>query len=112
MLLEVLQKCWAGMIMKRIMNVIEEQGVLSESQHAFRRCRGTYVTNLQLKNALETTWQSQATFYGSSWNTKEAFDSVCKTFIRLAWTRLGVPVELVEWLVELDMDARVAVFTQ
>ena len=55
--LEVLRKCWTGMIVKRIMNVIEDQGVLSESQHAFRRGRGTYTANLQLNNAMETAWQ-------------------------------------------------------
>ena len=44
------------MIIKRIMNVIEEQGVLSESQHGFRRGRGTYTAKLQLKNAMETAW--------------------------------------------------------
>ena len=57
MLLEVIRKCWTGTNMKRIMNVIEKQGVLSESQHAFRRGRGIYTANLQLKNAFETAWQ-------------------------------------------------------
>ena len=83
------------MIVKRIMNVIEEQGVLSESQHAFRRGRGTYTANLQLKNALETAWQRRSKLYGSSWDIKKTFESVSKAVIRLAWTRLGVPSELI-----------------
>ena len=36
---------------------------------------------------------------------------VSKAVIRLAWMRLGVPPELIEWLVDLDMDARVSVRT-
>ena len=99
------------MIIKRIMNVIEEQGVISESQHAFRRGRGRYTANLQLKKALETAWQRRTKLYGSSWDFKKAFDSVSKAVIRLARTRLGVPAEQIEWMVEFDMDARVAVRT-
>ena len=72
------------MIIKRIMNVIEEQGVLFESQHAFRRGRGTYTANLQLKNALETARQWRSKLYGSSWDIKKAFDSVSKAVIHLA----------------------------
>ena len=36
---------------------------------------------------------------------------VSKAIIRLAWTRLGVPSDLIEWLVELDTAARVSVRT-
>ena len=46
--------------------------------------------------------------YGSSWDIEKAFESVNKAINFLAWTRLGVPLELIEWLVELDMDARVS----
>ena len=99
------------MIVKRIMNVIEEQGALSESQHAFRRGRGTYTANLQLQNAMETAWQRRTKLYGSSWDIKKAFDSVSKAIIRLAWTRLGVPPDLIEWLAELVMAAMVSVRT-
>ena len=49
--------------------------------------------------------------YGSSWDITKAFDSVSKAIIRLAWARLSVPLELIEWLVELGMDAWVAVRT-
>ena len=93
------------------MNVIEEQEVLSESQYAFRWGRGKYTANLQLKNALETAWQRRSKLYGSSWDIKKAFDFVSKAVVRLAWTRLGVSSELIEWLVELVMDARVSVHT-
>ena len=65
MLLEVLRKCWMGMIVKRIMNVIEEHGVLSESQHAFRRGRGTYTANLQPDgNGLAATDEAVRLFLG------------------------------------------------
>ena len=54
----------------------------------------------------------RTTLYGSSWDIKKAFDSVSKAIIRLAWTRLGVPPDLIEWLVELDMAARGSVRTR
>ena len=99
------------MIFKLIMNVIEKQGVLLESQHASRRGRGSYTANLQLKKTLETAWQRRSKLYGSSWDIKNAFDSVSKVVIRLAWARLGVLSELIEWFVELGMYARVSVRT-
>ena len=45
--------------------------------------------------------------YGSSWDIRKAFESVSKAIIRLAWTSLGVLVELIEWLVEIGMNLMV-----
>ena len=56
-------------------------------------------------------WKRRKKLYDSSWDIKKAFDSVSKAVIRLAWARLCVPAELIEWLVELDMNAWVAVRT-
>ena len=84
MLIEILRKCWTSIKIKRIMSVLDEQGVLSDSQHVFRRGRGTYTANLHLKNAIETAWQRRTKLYGSSWDIKKGFDSVSDAIIRLA----------------------------
>ena len=49
--------------------------------------------------------------FGSSWDIEKALSPVSKAITRLARTRLGVLKELIDWLVELDVDARVAVLT-
>jgi hypothetical protein len=36
------------------------------------------------------------------WDLRRAFDSVSRNFLRLSWTRLGVPADTVAWLTGLD----------
>jgi hypothetical protein len=36
------------------------------------------------------------------WDLRRAFDSVSRNFLRMAWTRLGVPDDCVTWLTGLD----------
>ena len=40
---------------------------------------------------------------------KKAFDSISKPIIRLAWLRVGVPADMVEWLIDLDVDSSTVV---
>jgi hypothetical protein len=101
-LLEVMRKCWTGLIVAAIMEAIERHEELAEGQHGFRKNRGTHTANLQLKNAMETAWQHKKKIYGSSWDISKAFDSVSRPLIRLAWDRVGVPPPIVDWLMELD----------
>ena len=56
-------------------------------------------------NSLEAAWQRKTKIYGSSWDISEAFDSVSRPLIRLAWERVGVP----DTLMELDRDNRTVV---
>ena len=42
--------------------------------------------------------------YGLSWEISKAFDSVGRPLIRFAWERVGVPDEIINWLIELDRD--------
>ena len=53
-LLEATRKCWTGMIINKIMRVIEENNVLCSAQHGSRRHRSTATANLIFKNALES----------------------------------------------------------
>jgi hypothetical protein len=40
--------------------------------------------------------------YCTFWDYKAAFDSMPRNLMRLAWSRLGVPDEYLEWLTSLD----------
>ena len=60
--------------------------------------------NLQIQNALVTAWQHKKQIYGSPWDISKAIDSVGRPLIRLAWERVGVPDEIIDWLIELDRD--------
>ena len=90
-LLEVTRKCWTGMIINKIIKVIKDNNVLCSAQHGSRRHRSTATANLIFKNALESAWENKTRIYGSS-------DSVSKDMIRLAWERVGVPTQIVDWL--------------
>ena len=109
MLIEVLRKLWTGLVMDKVHGVINRHGVLQTSQHGFQRAHGTDTANLQLVNVLEEAKTKRLNLYGSSWDMAKAFDSVSKPIIRLAWSRLGVSPDIVDWLVRIDEDSRTVV---
>ena len=49
-------------------------------------------------------WQHKKQIYESSWDISKDFDSVGRPLIRLAWDRVVVPDEIIDWLIELDKD--------
>ena len=104
MLIEVIRKTWTGLIMSRITKSLLKHDALSACQHDYLRHKGTDSANLQLVNVLETAREELKTVYGSSWDISKAFESVSKSLIRLAWTRLGVPEDIVEWLVTMHSE--------
>jgi hypothetical protein len=106
MLIEVLRKTWTGLIVSTIHNTILKHGSLHPAQHGFQPEHGTDTANIQVLNALEEAKQRRIPLYGSSWDMTRAFDSVSKGVIRLAWTRLGVPEEITDWLIALDSDSK------
>ena len=74
----------------------------SISQHGYLPHHGTDTANLQLINTLESAWKDLKPLYGCSWDMSRAFDSVSKPLIVLCWQRKGLPVEIAQWLVDLD----------
>eukprot|EP01042_Synura_sphagnicola_P001815 gene1815-biopygen1957 len=92
----------SGLIVQRITSSLQKHGSLSLNQHAYLPKRGTDTANLQLLNTLGTAWDEQRSLYGCSWDMKKAFDSVSKPLILLGWQRLRVPLEIAQWLVDLD----------
>jgi len=102
MLMDVLRKLWTELIVKQITTSLQKHGVLSLNQYGYLPKRGTDTANLQLLNTLETVWDEQRSLYGCSWDMNKAFDSVSNPLILLCWQRLGAPLNIAQWLVDLD----------
>ena len=109
MLIEILRKLWAGLIMNKVHSTVLRHRALHPSQHGFQPGHGTDTANIQLINVMEEAKLRKLNLYGSSWDMRRAFDSVSKPIIRLAWKRLGVPDDIVDWLVWLDEDSKTVV---
>jgi hypothetical protein len=105
-LLETTRKVWTAMLMTKIMGVLNKHGVLQDQQAGFRSGFSTEVSLMQFINTLEQAEQNQSTLYYNSFDISKAFDRPTKTFIKMAWTRLGVPPEIAQWLVDLDINGR------
>ena len=57
-------------------------------------------------NTLETAKEMTADLYLSSRDIKRAFDQVPKQLLISSWIRLGVPPDVAEYLVGIDMGLR------
>ena len=102
MLVEVLRKCWIGLIVYRINTTWNSHNTLHPSQHGFRSRRGTDTALLELQAMFEQSSFSSSPLYLSSWDVRKAFNSLSKNALRFSWTRLGVPFHIAELLVSLD----------
>ena len=65
--------------------------MLDPSQHGFRAKHGTDSASLLLVDAFEHAKETHTACLVSFWNIRQAFDSICKPALQMAWTRLGVP---------------------
>jgi hypothetical protein len=74
-------------------------------QHGFWAHRGTDTAPSQLVNAIEQAEQMDIFIGISSFDIRQAFDSVSKRLIHLGWMRLGVPKDVVRWLQAMDEEA-------
>jgi hypothetical protein len=101
-LFEIIRKLWTGMIVHRIQSVWTNHNILHSSQHGFRWRQGTDTALLRIIDALEDAREFGTEARMTLWDLRRAFDSVSRNFLRLAWTRLGVPAECVAWLTGLD----------
>jgi hypothetical protein len=99
---EIIRKIWTGMIVRRIQAVWTNHNILHSSQHGFRWGQGTDTALLRIIDALEDAREFGTEARMSLWDLRKAFDSVSRNFLRLSWTRLGVPADIVAWLTGLD----------
>ena len=101
-LLEVSRKILTRIITHRILTVWEEQKVLHPSQHGYRWRNGTDTAILRVLAAAEEARRKGDQHICTLWDFKKAFDSIAPNLMRLAWARLGVPDDVVDWFGNLD----------
>jgi hypothetical protein len=101
-LYEIIRKVWTIIVAKRINLLWHQDGILHGGQYGYQLDNGTPMPLLnvhdEIADAIHNSKSKQATF----WDIRRAFDSIHRNLQRLAWTRLGVPHDVVEWFVSLD----------
>lgn len=98
----IIQKMWAGIVTTRVQSIWHSHGLLHTNQHGFRT---QYVLN-----HLQRVGSSSPT-HSTFWDFRRAFDLVPKWLQRLAWARLGLSVDDMEWFLKLNSTGRIFVRT-
>jgi len=101
-LYEILRKMWTGGIVAKIQTVWHRHNVLHPGQHGYRWRQGTDTALIRLINSMEDHEDSATEQYGTLWDIRRCFDSISKNLMKLAWSRLGVPDDTLEWFLDLD----------
>jgi hypothetical protein len=109
MLLEGLRKIWVATMSDRIKWRWGRRQTVDPAQHGFLKGRGTDSALLATLNILETAKEWKSSLYMTSWDFKRAFDSVPKSLLIHAWVRVGVPVKIAEYMVEIDEGAHTVI---
>jgi hypothetical protein len=109
-LFEIIRKLWAGMVTSRVQRIWHAHGLLHPNQHGFRTQHGTHTAIIQVLNHLEEAGSTTPTHL-TFWDIRRAFDSVPKWLQRLAWARLGLAVDDLEWFLNLDSSGNVIIRT-
>jgi hypothetical protein len=103
MLYEALRKVWWGIFIHRIQIYLRESQVLCQDQSAYLYGKDTSICSLHILNALETVMEFQSDLFINSWDLEKAFDSVIRPLLVWGGIRIGVPVELMEMMVGMDI---------
>jgi hypothetical protein len=101
-LVEAIRKLWCKLLLHRILRVWKKHNALHHYQHGFIRGRNTMTASMLFINSLEDAIENGQPLHTCTWDITKAFDSVSKNVMKLAWTRLGVPEDWVQWLVGMD----------
>ena len=70
-LVEVLRKSWASHVVWKMRVLWEKNGLLDDSQSAYRAGRGTENALMQVINGLEKAEECATNYYGTSWDKKK-----------------------------------------
>ena len=101
-LYEVIRKVWTTIIAKRIHKSWHDLHLLHPSQHGYRLDQGTLMALHTITNEIEEANHAKCPKHMTFWDIKRAFDSIPRNVQKLAWLRLGVPLTIAEWFVDLD----------
>jgi ribonuclease HI len=110
-LYEVLRKVWTSIITARISRVWTELQVLHPTQYGYQFAMGTDTELLQIINVIEDAAEFKKRLILTSFDTTKAFDSVNKPLMVAAWCRLGVPQDIANYLVNMDVGGDTLVKT-
>jgi len=105
MLTEATRKTWISLILSKIRSVTKSLHMFNPSQHGYVPGRGgTTTASLLFINILETAKMDGGVSNRTSYDMSKAFDTVSKNIQKIAWSRMGVPSDVVDWLVDMDTD--------
>ena len=108
MLIETLQKLWTHLIMDKIQHVWQSRGTQNKAQYGYQAGMDTSTATIQHIDSVEATeelrQELRQELYRSSWDKSQAFDSVSKNLMQIAWYRHGVPADIIKYLVDMDIE--------
>jgi len=110
-LLETLRKLWLGLIMRRFTNMVKEHELLDHRQHGGIAGRSCETALMRLITNLEESEERFSQLHIAQLDIKRAFDSVSFPLRLIGWLRMGIPLEIARYLVEVDVDAQTVVRT-
>jgi hypothetical protein len=105
-LYEVARKIWTSIVLSKIQLTLMRHNIVNKSQNGFHDERAGDTGLLQLINVIEEAIELNTPPYFTLWDLKAAIDSPSKNPLRLSWTRLGIPDDIVNWLVEIDIGGK------
>ena len=100
-LYEISRKILTAIVIKRIYMAWERLECLNPNQHAFRRGKSTTQAILRVLNISEDTAEHGTPLWQILWDFRRAFDSIQFNFTKLALARLGVPLDIIEFLTNM-----------
>jgi hypothetical protein len=81
----------------------EKHGCLHPSQHGYHwNNNGTDDATFRAQDKVEQAKTTDSALFAALWDIRAAFDSVPRTLIKLAWSRLGLPKDVADWITSLD----------
>jgi hypothetical protein len=104
MLTEATRKLWTSIIISKIQQAARQFHTVHEAQHGYKSNRGTDSASLMFINLVESAEAMGSTSHRTSYDMSRAFDAVSKNIQAIAWRRLGVPDDVADWLVAMDID--------
>ena len=111
MLIEALRKIWTKLIVDRVQKVWHARRVAQPSQHGCQANLGTSTASILHIDSIDAAQEANQHLHRSSWDKSRAFDSVSKTLMRIAWYRYGVPEDVIDYLVDMDIDGPIVART-
>ena len=108
-LLETMRKVWTAIIMSvhilqsKILKILQRHNVLQSTQAGFCLGYSTETSLLQFINIIEQAEQYHSRLYYVSYDISKAFDRPTKNILKLGWARVGVPEDIINWLVDMDI---------